>query len=310
MKRSWLLLAMLMLWASVSCAGGKASLKESPLLQPAGKELHKGIAWYQKGCYHMALPHLLRAHELFTALDDLPGIAMSLNNIGNVYGKLGDPESAILFFESSHAIFRDIDDIDGAAQALSNETAVLIKEGNLEKAEATLEITQKLLDRSGKKHPLLMNNWGVLLTRKKNYVEAEKMLMAALAASDPEDYAQAATIHFSLGNLMAATKRYGEGLAHYQKALASDRRAGFHQGIADDLAALGTLYQQEGEHTAAASHFQRSIKIYALLGNEEKVVDIMKRLEGSARAANVDIAVTRHFVSQWSRGEVLESPCQ
>lgn len=299
-----------MLFAPVSCAGGKAPLKEPAPLQPAVKELHKGIAWYQKGCYHKALPHMLRAHELFTALDDLPGIAMSLNNIGNVYGKLGDPESAILFFESSHAIYRDIDDIDGAVQALSNETAVLIREGKLEDAEAALEMTQKLLDRSGKKNPLLMNNRGVLLTRKKNYVEAEKMLMAALAASDPENYAQSASIHFSLGNLMAATKRHAEGLDHFQKALDSDRRVGFHQGIADDLAALGGLYQQVGEHTAAASHYQRSIKIYALLGNEEKVAAIMKRLEGSARAANVDIAVTRHFVSQWSRGEILESPCK
>ena len=50
---------------------------------------------------------------------------MSLNNIGNVYGKLGDPESAILFFESSQVIYRDLDDINGAVQALSNEAAVL-----------------------------------------------------------------------------------------------------------------------------------------------------------------------------------------
>ena len=73
---------------------------------------------------------------------------------------------------------------------------------------------------------------------------------------------------------------------------------------------MGALYQREGEHTAAAAHFQRSIKIYALLGNEKKVIDLMRKLETSASAADVDIAVTKHFVNQWSRGEVLESLCR
>lgn len=308
MKRLLLFLIVWIVCATISC-GGKAALKEPEPLQPASKELHKGINWYQKGCYHNALPHLLRAHELFTARDDLPGIAMCLNNIGNVYGKLNDPESAILFFDSSHAIYRDIDDTGGAVQVLSNKAAVLIRGDNLDDAEAALGAAQKLLDLTGGKQPSLLNNWGVLLTRKKAYAEAEEKLMAALDISDPENYAQSASIHFSLGNLMSAMGRYDEGLEHYQKALDGDRRSGFHQGIADDLAAIGELYQREGEHTAAASHFQRSIKIYALLGNEKRVMDIMVILEVSAREANVDTAVTRHFISQWARGEILENPC-
>ena len=225
MKRSWLILAVLMMFAVISCAGGNATVKEPDPLEPARKELHKGITWYQKGCYHNALPHLLRAHEQFTAYDDLPGIAMSLNNIGNVYGKLGDPESALLFFESSQATYRDLDDINGAVQALSNKTAVLIKIGNLEDAEATLEVAQKLLDSTGGTNPLLLNNWGVLLTRKKTYADAEKKFMAALEASDPKNYPQAASIHFALGNLMSTTARYDEGLEHFRKALENDRRS-------------------------------------------------------------------------------------
>jgi tetratricopeptide (TPR) repeat protein len=303
-------MAVLVLFATISCAGGNASLKEPDPLQPARKELSKGIAWYQKGCYHNALSHLLKAHEQYTAYDDLPGIAMSLNNIGNVYGKLGDPESAILFFESSQAIYRDIDDIDGAVQVLSNEAAVLINLDRLDDAEAILEKAGKLLDNTQGPNPLLLNNWGVLLTRKKAYAEAESKLMEALKASDPENYPQAASIHFSLGKLMSATGRYAEGQDHFRKALDNDRQSGFHQGIADDLAAIGTLYQREGEHTAAAAHFQRSIKIYALLGNEEQALEIMGMLEKSAREANVDITVTRHFISQWARGEILESPCK
>ena len=310
MKLPWFIWAVLMVFAVISCAGGNATVKDPDPLEPARKELHQGSAWYQKGCYHNALPHLLRAHELFTLYDDLPGIAMSLNHIGNVYGKLGDPESAILFFESSQAIYRDLDDINAAVQALSNKAAVLIKIDKLDDAEATLEAAQKLLSNTGGTSPLLLNNWGVMLIRKKAYAQAEDMLMAAAKATAPDNYPQTASIHFSLGTLMSTTGRYDEGLNHFRQALDNDRRAGCHQGIADDLAAIGTLYQREGEHTAAAAHLQRSIKIYALLGNEKRVIALMEMLAVSAREANVDIAVTQHFVDRWARGEILESPCK
>ena len=215
MKR-WLpiISALMLLYTAVSCAGGNASLKEPDPLPPAAEELSKGNAWYRKGCYQNALTDFLRAHQLFTAHDDLPGIATNLNNIGNVYGKLGDFESALLFFGSSQAIYRDIDDIDGAVQALSNKAEVLTRSNRLEDAEATLEAAQKLNDRNGGKSASLLNNWGVLLTRKKAYAEAEQKLTAAREASDPEDHAQTASIHFALGNLMSATGRYAQGLEH------------------------------------------------------------------------------------------------
>ena len=237
MKRSLMFLAALMSFTIISCAGSQTVPQEPDLLQPARKELHKGTGWYQKGCYHKALTHLSGAHELFTALDDLPGIAMSLNNIGNVYGRTGDTESAILFFESSHAIYRDLDDHNGAVLALSNKAAMMIQNNDLEDAEATLDAAQKLVDRtSGKKHAALLKNRGVLLAGKKKYPEAEALLMEALAVSDPQNNAEAAAIHFSLGNLMAENNRYDEGIAHYRKALSFDRQSGFHAGIADDHA--------------------------------------------------------------------------
>ena len=310
MKCPWLTMAVLMVFATLSCAGGNASLKEPDPLPPAEEELAQGIAQYQKGCYQIALPLLLRAHERFTAHDDLPGIAKSLNYIGSVYGQSGDSESALLFFASSKAIYRDLDDIDGAVRALSNKAAVLIGNNRLDEAEATLEAARKLMDRTGKMSPALMKNWGVMLTRRKAYAEAEQKLAAALSASDPENHLQNASIQFSMGNLMTATGKYARGLEHYRLALDHDRQSGFHQGMAQDLAAMGDLYQREGEYTAAAAHFQRSIKIFALLGNEKRVIDIMGQLETSAGEADVDIAVTKHFVNQWVRGEILEKPCR
>jgi len=303
-------LLVLLLFTLISCAGSKAAQQAPDPVQPAAKELNKGIGWYQKGCYHNSLEHLLRAHELFTALDDLPGIAMSMNNIGNVYRKIGDARSALLFFESSLAIYQEIDDADGEVQALSNKAAVLIQEGRPADAEAALNAAFKITDRSGKTVVALLNNQGVLLTRRKAYAQAEETLVAARNASDPENLAEYASVNFSLGNLMAATGRYDEGLECYRKALDADRKSGFHNGIADDLAVMGTVYQRQGNHAAAAAYYQRSIKIYALLDNEERVTSILKKLEVSAGEAQVDITVTRHFVSRWASGEVMESPCK
>lgn len=64
------------------------------------KEMARGITRYNKGCYKDSLEYFFRAHELFVASDQLSGVAMSLNNMGNVYRVTGDIDSALLFLTS------------------------------------------------------------------------------------------------------------------------------------------------------------------------------------------------------------------
>lgn len=80
-----------------ACAGGNSAKKIPEHITAGTKEMAGGIARYNKGCYQDSLEYFFKAHELFVASDQLSGVAMSLNNIGNVYRVTGDFDSALLF---------------------------------------------------------------------------------------------------------------------------------------------------------------------------------------------------------------------
>ena len=121
-----------------SCGGGSVKKAPDPS-HPAIKQLQKGVAWYQRGCFQQSLEAFTKAHELFTASDRLPGVAMSLNNIGNVYRYIGDTRSALLFFQEAYEIFSQLDNLEGVIQALSNQAAIHIQNNQLDAAATTIQ---------------------------------------------------------------------------------------------------------------------------------------------------------------------------
>lgn len=273
-------------------------------------EITKGISRYNKGCYKSSLEYFFRAHELFTASDQLSGIAVSLNNIGNVYRAMGDADSAALFFDESFAIYTDIYDYQGAVQVLSNKAAALIDSGRLAKATNVLSTAEEMAQKNKLSFSPLLNTRGVLLIKKREYQPAEKILKKALADTDPQNFSEFATVNFTLGNLMLETQRYQQAVNFFNAALEKDRSSGFYKGIADDLAAIGSAYFLQKKNELAASFFKRSIKVYALIGDPEKVHSILEQLEKVAAKTGFDITVTKHFVNRWLEGKALENLCK
>lgn len=309
MNRYLYTLLLVMLLMVFSCGGG--SVKEDPApTHPAMKQLQKGIAWYQRGCFQESLEALTKAHELFTASDRLPGVAMSLNNIGNVYRYIGDSQSALLFFQEAYDIYSRLDNPEGIIQALSNQAAILIQNNRLDEAAAIIQTTEEMAASSGKTLAHVLNNKGILLTRQHRYDDAETVLLQALEATASENVLAYATVYSSFGNLKFEKGEYEKALEFYQKALFFDRQSEFHPGLADNLSAVGKTYYQLGEYAQAVAFYQRSIKIYALFGNSDQVTRIMTILEETATHSNTDLTLTWHFVDKWSKGEILDHPCQ
>jgi len=308
MKRLCVLLVLLALGLTIGCGGGSNVKPTPPHLSGGMQEIHKGTIAYQQGCYHRSLDHFLKAHEQFTVSDQLGGVAMSMNNIGNVYRFIGDPESASLFFDEAIGIYLALEDEAGALQALSNKTALLIDLDKLEAAQDTLRQAESLKG-DIKATAGLLNNKGVLLLKQNAFDQAEEMLNRGLDLAPSEDLPEYATLNYSLGRLMLATKRLDLALAYFNTALKTDRQQGFHKGIADDLAALGNVYLAQARYDLAAAHFQRSFKIYALIEDKLRVEEVLEQLENAAAKADLDIRVTQLFVERWMDGKVLESPC-
>ena len=274
------------------------------------KEVDKGVTVYHKGCYQRALKHFFRAHELFVAADQQPGVAMSLNNIGNVYRYIGDSQSALLFFQEAYEIYSRLDNLEGVIQALSNQAAIHIQDDRLDEAAAVIQSAEIMAESSGKAIAHVLNNKGILLTRQHRYDEAETVLMQALEATALDNTHAYATVCSSLGNLLFEKTDYDKALEFYEKALFFDGQSEFHPGLADNLNSVGRVYLHQEKYDQAVAYFQRSIKIYALFGNSEQVSRLMNILEETATRSNTDLTLTRYFVDKWLKGEMLEQPCQ
>ena len=310
MKRFYSIPILLFTATLFACASGH-SLKKKPEHIISGiKEIKNGTAWYKRGCYKRSLEHFFRAHELFAASDELSGVAMSMNNIGNVYRIMNDINNALLFFEESFDIYTDIKDHEGMAQALSNKAAALIDDGRIEEATDALSKVEDIIQKREMVFVPFLNNQGILLIKKGQYKRAEEVLKKALANTDSSKLLEFAGINFALGKLMLETKHYKKAVDYFEAALTADRTSGFHKGIADDLAAIGSAWLSQGEDGLAVKYFKRSVKIYAIIEDKEKVDKIMNRLDKASKKTDSNISITKHFVKTWIEGKVFESPCK
>lgn len=291
-----------------ACTGNNV-VKKSDTTISGIKEIKKGTYLYKKGCYERSQEHFLKAHELFVFSDDLSGVAMSMNNIGNVYRTTGRIFSATQFFDESCRIFLYINEIEGAVQALSNKTAALIEDGRLEEASNALGLAENLAKNNKKLSVTLLKNRGILLIREEKFKSAEDILKKALNKVEPVNFSEIAAINFALGKLMFETKRFENAVEYFKKALSADKSSGFIKGISDDLAAIGTVYYNQDKYELAVNFFNRSIKIYALIGNEGKVHEIMELLNKSSEKAKINIIVTKNFVKRWLEGKSLKGFC-
>ena len=302
----WILAALFL----AGCVAGKPLPEQPEYLVSGTKMINRGVGWYKKGCYERALEEFFRAHELFSQSDRIEGVALCMNNIGNVYRIKGDMANAQIYFKESYALYKEIDDGRGMLQALSNKAAALIEADQIDAAKRILQSADQLTTEKSIDFAPILHNWGLVQMKQKNFLEAETKLKQALKLSSPDNKIQMAAIHFALGKLMHATDRPAQAVAQFQLALAADQSAGFNKGLADDLAALGEAHSNLNQHEAAVGYYKRSIKIYALLGRPDSVSEVLEKLDQSAQKANMDITVTGYFVKQWLEGKYLLGPCE
>ncbi len=295
---------------SACSSGGQVVQNNSAINQFAEIEIGRGTALYNKGCYRQSLTHFLKAHELFSAVDMLDGVAMSLNNIGNIYRIINQTESAVLFFDESFDIYMGINNLSGAVQTLSNKAAALIAGKNLNEAEETLFKAEHLAKSAEISFSPLLHNQGIILLKRKAYLEAEKTLLKALKNIDTTDFSELAAVNFALGNVMSETELHEKAISYYLSALESDRKIEFHMGIADDLAAIGRAYTALKKNRKAVNFFKRSIKAYALIGDKKNVEKILEQLDNITKNTDINTDLTKDFVRKWLSGEIETLLCE
>jgi tetratricopeptide (TPR) repeat protein len=293
------------------CSGCASGVRQSDVV-PSGnridRPLNQAAEYYLRGCYTRALEYFLEAHERSTAVDDLPGIAGSLNGIANVYYQLDDAQSAVRLYAEAFDAYRQLHDHDGSVRVLANQAAALVRSGRLDEAALRLDQADELAGRTQRLHGLRLKNRALLSMARGEGERAEALLAEALAGR--ADRSLKAAVHYALGRLLIDAGRPQEAEPHLQEALTLDRALGAVPAMAKDLAALGDCYAQLGDHAAAVSNYQRSAKIYALLQDSGRTLALIAPLKWSAAQADIDIQAALHWIDQWLEGLTEASACR
>jgi tetratricopeptide (TPR) repeat protein len=247
------------------------------------KELNQQVVQlYKQGQYAAALPLAERAlaiREKVLGLEH-PDVALSLNNLAELYQEMGNYQKAEPLYQRSLAIREKLLGLEHPDVALSlNNLAELYREmGNYQKAEPlyqrSLAIREKLL---GKEHPSVatsLNDLATLYYTQGNYSQAEPLYQRALAIREKVLGKEHPTVATSLNNLALLYQdmgNYSQAEPLYQRALAiREKVLGLeHPYVAITLNNLANLYQKMRKYSQAEPLYQRSLEILEkVLGKE------------------------------------------
>lgn len=295
--------------ALISCAGDPPK-PQPPHLAGGAEQIAKGNAAYSKGCYAAAFERFNRAYELYSASDQPLGVAMSLNNMANIYRALGEPGKAMGVLEEAELLYSESGENTGLRQALANKSAALADLGRLDDAEKAIDKALKLNLPDNDEFLPLMVNRGIILTRRGDFKAAGQVLGRAIEKAAKAGAPDAAAAYYAMGRLLLETGSHKEAARLFLSALKEDQVTGFYAGLADDLQKLGDAYIGMGDGAAALNCWKRSVRIYALLGRKEDTEALMGKIRSEAAKAGASLDVIEAFVLRYQGDKNRDRLCE
>jgi len=303
----------LMIFATLffySCGSTSIQPTPSKTYSKAVLTMNQGVKWYEKGCYQKAIKLFWDANEQFSAVDLPEGVAVSLNSIGNANHHLGEIDEAILILKQSLIIYEQLNQPQKQIKNLSDIAATYLTVEDLKSAEEWIDKGEKLSKKWELDEVALILTKGIWLTHKKDYDQARKVLLSALDLVEPGDLATMGTSHAALGHLELEAGNLDAAQKYFVFALDADRQSGFYRGIADNLAELGQISIQQNHTLAGLFYLQRSVKVYALLGDNTRVDQLLAQIKPLADSVDQDIRLTQTLTHRWLKGEIGHHLCR
>lgn len=150
----------------------------------------------------------------------------------------------------------------------------------------------------------------VAQTRITAYGRALRRRLERLAETEPPPDAKDSmgVAYGTVGRAYAELRDWPKALENYQEALVWQEKTGQQHAIGGTLAQLGSLYEEQGDHAAAARHYQEALECFLSRGysDPQHVVIAMRLLKQrfSEATAQEDLAPVR----QRFEGMLAEHP--
>lgn len=232
--------------------------------------------------YEKSLEYHVEALGVRESLGDENAIALSLNNIGIVYDRLGEHDRALEYFERSLALRDRTGAVNRSAGTLSNIGDVHLETGNLEQAfeyhQRALEIRRRIGEKPGIANSL--RSLGNIQAAMGRHGLARERLSEALAISrEIRDRATEANTRLGLSALERRLGRGSAAAALAGQALAIAEDAKMREIERRALEELAAAEELAGRPAAALAAWKRFKTLEDRIFAEDKArrVDMLER---------------------------------
>lgn len=232
--------------------------------------------------YETSLEYHIEALRAREALNDPNNIALSLNNIGIVYGRLGEHARALQYFEQSLELRRKSGSTNRSAGTLSNVGDIYLELGDHAKAFAShsqsLDLRRTLGDKPGVANAL--KNLGLVYTAMRKPLEARRHFSEALTISRAiKDRTTEVHVLLGLAGLEQQLARGPEAAALASQALEIARGAGLRELQRRSWRHLAAAEELAGRPAAALAAFKEFKTLEDRIFADDKAlrIDMLER---------------------------------
>jgi tetratricopeptide (TPR) repeat protein len=290
-----LLLALAALAALLSCSTApKPRTEVNERKNRAAEFTRSGNERFAQGDYRQALSFFTLALNENVAVDNLEGICSSYNSIGMALLAQGEKERAEASFTEALRLAGKLADPRLAAQSASNLGELALARGQPQKALEYLQFAEsQIAGQAGAGPAIVFHNLGAACKQLDRPAEAMAYFQKALAINlDLKRFEEAASNYYMIASLCSGQEDYPGAFKALNEALRYDRLMERSRGIAQDLHALGALYEKTGDDENALEHYHRSYLVYRSLsmnGEAARLLPLLLALaERTGRTAEAE----------------------
>lgn len=258
----------------VGCGGTpKNQDQDPPRLAEAKVLASQGSYWFQRGCFEKAERYFYEALEASQLVDNLEEMVRVHNNLGAVALAQDHYVESAEHLQQALELNRLLKSTREESLTLGNLGSLAYKAGRYDEAEELWEKALTVAKKDSRKTGLAMhlNSLGMLKREQGRLDEAESVLHKGLNAAKKIKGPTLANSHMQLGLVAQARGDFAGAEKQLSKALEIDKDAENPIGIAQDLEKIGLLHQTQQSWEQAALEFDRAIRLYANLGDMDKV---------------------------------------
>jgi DNA-binding SARP family transcriptional activator len=262
--------------AAIARGLGDPSRLATVLLRRAGAGAYLG-----SGDEQVSLDAALEALQLLRDIEDRPGEAEALRELGFLHWRLEQPGEALERSRQAHAMHRRLGDVAGEASAVHNLAEIHRGLGSMARALELYEDALRLHWASRNPAGEILTRFGIAgaLHQSGQAERAQQAYRDALALSERhgERTMQARALQ-ALAAIARETGALDEALGHMQAAVAIDRATSYAHALGHDLVALAAIHLQRHERAEARAALQEALVWCQYTDDAEAAASARRRL--------------------------------